>query len=427
MTQYVAGIDFGTTNSSAAISDGKEVRMVDVENGKNTIPTALFFSFDTKKIYYGRDAQAQYTNDEENGRFMCSIKSLLGTSLMQESTIINGKSTKFTTIVENFIRYLKQRIDNIAGTNVESVVMGRPVHFRDNNVEEDNQAEQTLKQIVLDAGFKNVAFQYEPIAAAFTHEQNLTSEKLAFVADIGGGTSDFSIIRLSPDKKFNFDRTEDVLANTGVHIGGNDFDKDLSMKSFMPCFGLDTKYRSYNGDFSVPRSPFFSLSTWHSVNDVYNYKTLNDVKGYVVWGHEPEKLKRLYEIIERRLGHKNLEYVERAKIALSTNLECDTMLDFLSDTPTVKTIRKSFEEAMVWDIEKIDKAVQECLANAKIKNTDIELIILTGGSTEIPYINQMMQSYFPDAKISSGNKMCSVGLGLAYDAMRRFCKNDKIR
>ena len=427
MTQYVAGIDFGTTNSSAAISDGNVVRMVDVENGKDTIPTALFFPDKSNQVYYGRNAQNEYTSGDKPGRFMRSMKRVLGTSLMRTGTVINGKAMRFDAIVGYFVKYLKQQIDKAAGHNVECVVMGRPVHFRDDDPEGDKRAEQELEKIAIAAGFKQVAFQYEPIAAAFAHEQDIKSDKLAFVADIGGGTSDFTVIRLSPERKFNFDRTSDVLANTGVRIGGNDFDKALSMKSFMPCFGLGTEYKAYDKNIYLPTAPFISLSTWSSVNDVYNYKTLNMAKGYVVWGLEPEKTKSLYEIIENRLGHQNLDYVENAKIALSSAAEYDVKLDFLSDTPTIKTNRKTFETAIEQDVKKIQKSVQECLNIAKIKNTDIELVILTGGSTEIPYISRVMQSYFPNAKLSSENKMASVGLGLAYDAMRRFCQNDKTR
>ncbi|MDO4423299.1 MAG: Hsp70 family protein [Pseudomonadota bacterium] len=422
MAKYVAGIDFGTTNSAAAISDGATPRMVDVEGGKDTIPTALFFADKTNSVHYGRDAQNKYTNGDGSGRFMRSMKRILGSQTMRGGTVVNGKMTRFDTIIEYFVKHLKQKIDKAAGTKVEYVVMGRPVHFRDNDPAGDAQAQAELEKIALAAGFKYVAFQYEPIAAAFAHEQNLTSEKLAFVVDIGGGTSDFTIIRLSPERKFKLDRAEDVLANTGVRIGGNDFDKALSMKSFMPCFGLGTEYKSYDKNITIPTSPYISLSTWSSVNEVYNYKTLNVVRGYTVWGLEPEKIKRLYEIIENRLGHKNLDYVENAKMALSSQQDYEIVLDFLTDAPLVKTNRSVFEDSIKSDIAKIEKSVQECIAQAGIKNTDIELVILTGGSTEIPYVSRVMQSYFPNAELSSANKMASVGLGLAYDAMRRFAE-----
>ena len=419
---YVAGIDFGTTNSAVAISDGGVPRMVNLECGKDTIPTAMFFPDKSSNIYYGRDAQNQYTNGDGAGRFMRSMKRLLGTQIMRGGTVINGKMTDFETIIAYFIRHLKEKMDMVAGCPIEHVVMGRPVHFRDNDPSGDAQAQAELEKIARSVGFTHVAFQYEPIAAAFAHEQNLTSEKLAFVVDIGGGTSDFTVIRLSPARKLKQDISDDILANTGVRIGGNDFDKDLSLKSFMPCFGLGTEYRSGDKNIKIPMSPYISLSTWSSVNDVYNYKTLNMVRGYTVWGMEPEKINRLYEVIENRLGHKNLDYVENAKIALSAQDNYAVALDFLSDSPIIDISRDDFEESIKSDMEKIEKSVHECIANAGIKNTDIELVILTGGSTEIPYICRAMRSYFPNAELSSANRMASVGLGLAYDAIRRFIR-----
>lgn len=210
------------------------------------------------------------------------------------------------------------------------------------------------------------------------------------------------------------------MANTGVRIGGNDFDKALALKAFMPCFGMGTEYKTCDKTIALPTKPYFSLATWSHVNEVYNYKTLNMVRGYTVWGLEREKVKRLYEIIEKRLGHKNLDYVELAKMTLSGQSAVRMRLDFLSDAPTIDTTRDVFEAAIQPDMKKIEAAVQECIARAGIKNTDIELVILTGGSTEIPYVSRVMQSNFPNAEISASNKMASVGLGLAYDSMRRY-------
>lgn len=420
MSHFVAGIDFGTTNSSAAISDGGAPRMVDLESGHDTIPTALYFPEKSSAVYFGRDAQKRYTDGDMDGRFMRSIKRILGSDIMRGGTVINGRPVKFETIIGYFLQHLKKKIDAAAGMNVDAVVMGRPVHFRDNDPTGDARAQDELERIARSAGFKDISFQYEPIAAAFAHEQGLQSEKLAFVADIGGGTSDFTIIRLSPSRSGNLDRSADVLANTGVRIGGNDFDKALALHAFMPCFGMGTEYKAYDKTITVASSPYFSLATWSSVNEVYNYKTLNMVRGYTVWGLEIEKVKRLYEIIERRLGHKNLDYVEQAKITLSSQSDVSMRLDFLSDAPIINTTRNVFENSILADMKKIEAAVLECIAQAGVKNTDIELVILTGGSTEIPYVSHVMQSNFPNAEISASNKMASVGLGLAYDSVRRY-------
>lgn len=327
---------------------------------------------------------------------------------------------KFDDIIGAFVSYMKQKIDASANENVESVVMGRPVHFRDNDPAADDKAQQELERITKKAGFKNVCFQYEPIAAAFAHEQKINSEKLACVIDIGGGTSDFTVIRLSPENRNKADRTKDVLANTGVRIGGNDFDKNLSLNAFMPVLGMGTDYKVYGKVLSIPNSIYINLSTWNQVNDVYNYKTLNLVKGYQTWALEPEKLARLYHVVQNRLGHINLNYVEKAKIALSKDLSIESILDFLSDKPSIYITREEFNNAISNDVEKIEKFLSECILQAGVKNEDIDLVILTGGSTEVPRVSEIATKFFPNAEASAGDKLSSVGMGLAYDARRIF-------
>lgn len=420
MASYVAGIDFGTSNSSAAITNGGMPRLVDVENGRNTIPTALYFPEKSSEVFYGRTAQQKYVDSETGGRFMRSMKRILGTPLMDSSTQINGHMVKFDDIIGAFVSYMKQKIDASADENVESVVMGRPVHFRDNDPAADDKAQQELERITKKAGFKNVCFQYEPIAAAFAHEQKINSEKLACVIDIGGGTSDFTVIRLSPENRNKADRTKDVLANTGVRIGGNDFDKNLSLNAFMPVLGMGTDYKVYGKVLSIPNSIYINLSTWNQVNDVYNYKTLNLVKGYQTWALEPEKLARLYQVVQNRLGHINLNYVEKAKIALSKDLSIESILDFLSDKPSIYITREEFNNSISNDVEKIEKFLSECILQAGVKNEDIDLVILTGGSTEVPRVSEIATKFFPNAEVSAGDKLSSVGMGLAYDARRIF-------
>lgn len=420
MSQFVAGIDFGTTNSSAAISSGGVPRMVDAEAGHDTIPTALFFPDKSMDVYFGRAAIGRYRDADMAGRFMRSIKRILGTDLMDSATVVGGRSVRFTDIVTHFMRYMKSRIDAAAGTSVDSVVIGRPVHFRDNDVAGDMRAESELERIATAAGFKNIGFQFEPIAAAFAHEQNLTADKLAFVVDVGGGTSDFTVIRLSPARRDAANRANDILANTGVRIGGNDFDRDLALRTFMPMYGMGSQYRSGDKILDVPNSMYVNLATWSNVGDVYNYKALNTARGYVVWGCAPVQTARLYHIIENRLGHTNLDTVEYTKMRLSDDTDVHVCLDFLPDAPTLDVSRGEFECAIKQNVNKMWSAVDQCLNAAGVKNTDIELVVLTGGSTEIPYIANMVRTAFPNAEISAGNKLASVGLGLAYDARRRF-------
>ena len=144
---------------------------------------------------FGEQALSAYVSGE-HGRFMRSLKRVLGTSLMQTGTVLNGRRRKFDDIISLFIARMKENAERECGQEIVSVVMGRPVHFRDNDAEGDRRAQDELEKIAKSVGFKQVEFQYEPIAAAFAHEEGLTEETLAVVVDIGGGTSDFSIIRI---------------------------------------------------------------------------------------------------------------------------------------------------------------------------------------------------------------------------------------
>ncbi|MCL1892306.1 MAG: Hsp70 family protein [Alphaproteobacteria bacterium] len=420
MKNISAGIDFGTSNSAAAFGPGSAPELVALENAHTTIPTALYFE-NADGVLFGREAIACYMDAEPDaGRLMRSIKRILGTSLMNSGgTLVGKRLLKYDEIIGTFIRHIKEKIDAAAGEDIENVVLGRPVHFRDNDPAGDARAQAELHAIAINAGFKSVAFQLEPIAAAFAHERLLTGEKLAFVADIGGGTSDFTIIRLGPEYAQKLDRAADILANHGIRVGGNDFDKAFSLKSFMPQFGMETEI-GLGKTLPIPTAPFFELSTWSQINDLYTYKSLNLIKKYLHQSRAPQRVERLLEIVERRLGHKNLARVEEAKIELSGAPQIKTVLEFLSGAPAITATREDFEIAIERDAQKLNEAIKECIRRAGVKASDINLVILTGGSTEIPYISQAMRAHFPDAELSAADKFSSVGLGLSFDAARRF-------
>lgn len=349
---------------------------------------------------------------------MRSLKRVLGTDLMSVGTIINNKPVKFENILVQFIRHLKDKAQAVSQNEISSVVMGRPVHFRDNDDKGDRTAEAELKQIAAKVGFENIVFQYEPIAAAFSHEVRIKGEKLACVVDIGGGTSDFTIIRLGEKLKNKTDRKDDILASTGVRIGGNDFDKNLCISSFMPALGMKTTYGDKN--LPVPSSQYFDLAEWSKVNSVYNYQNKRIISQVLADAHDVIKYSRLQELIEKEKGHELLGQVEAAKIALTDDEDNLQVLEFLADKPQIASTRRAFNEAIAENVAKTAAAVEKCLIEAQVRAEEINLIILTGGSTEIPYVQKQLCQIFPSAEISGENKLSSVGLGLAYDSLRRF-------
>ena len=166
-----------------------------------------------------------------SGRLMRGLKSVLGTPLMEEATPVGRQRLRLRDVIARYLTAVKARAEAACGASLDSVVHGRPVHFVDGDPEADRRAEDTLRAIARDVGFREVSFQYEPIAAALDYERQVRSEEIALVADIGGGTSDFSIVRLSPERRSRVDRGGDILANDGVRIGGTDFDRQLSLGS----------------------------------------------------------------------------------------------------------------------------------------------------------------------------------------------------
>lgn len=419
MTQNIfCGIDFGTSNSSiATASKEKSPELINVESLYTTIPSTIFYEDGKSSPIFGRAAINAYINREQ-GRFMRSLKRVLGTDLMSTGTLINGKLVKFEDILAQFIKHIKSKAQAIHKVEITSVVMGRPVRFRDNDNKGDIAAEDELRKISTQAGFKNIVFQYEPIAAAYAHEVNLKDEKLACVIDIGGGTSDFTVIRLGEKLKNKINRRDDILASSGIRIGGNDFDRSLCISSFMPELGMKSTY----GDkkLPVPSSQYFELAEWSKVNAAYSYQNLRIINQILSEAHDYQKYARLLELVEKEKGHELLKQVEDAKIALTQSHEDYQILKFLRDKPQIKCTKEEFDADIAYNLFKTADTLHECLKQANIKADDVDLIILTGGSTEIPSVKQQLCQIFPHAEISDENKLSSVGLGLAYDSLRYF-------
>jgi len=414
------GVDFGTSNSSVAVSKDGGVALVPVEDHHLTIPSALFFQRKVSEPFYGREA-IQCFFERKEGRFMRSLKRVLGTSLMDHGTSVNGKALKFDVIISSFLHNLKLKADAFAGEELQHVVMGRPVHFIDNDAAGDQRAQSELKRIAQRIGFKHVEFQFEPIAAAFAHEVNIKEERLAIVADLGGGTSDFTVIRLSNQYINKPDRSSDILANTGVRIGGNDFDKDLSLAAVMPAIGYNTTYGPKN--LGVPLKPFHDLAEWSKVNSLYNVKLRSQMQQMFYESHDKKRFKRLLTVLEQETGHALLAATEETKIALTSVEEFCTPLHFIEAGLSIVIQRKFFENAIEEHVHNISICASQCLQQAQVKASEIDLVILTGGSTEVPVVQFTFKRLFPKAAVADENKLSSVGLGLAYDSHYKFASS----
>ncbi|ODT79688.1 MAG: heat-shock protein [Pelagibacterium sp. SCN 64-44] len=415
---FTCGLDFGTSNSTMAHRDADGVPyLLALEAGRQTLPSVLFFGFEDDTIRFGREAVAEYVTGAE-GRLMRSLKSVLGTALMSDTTRVKARSYGFLDILGIFIAEVKRRAEEQLGGPVESIVCGRPVHFVDDDAEADRLAQSQLESAVRAQGFRQIAFQFEPIAAALDYERQVSAERLALIVDLGGGTSDFSVVRVSPERARAADRGADILSTAGVHVGGTDFDRLLSMAKVMPELGLGTRTR--DGKRHLPVAPYYDLSTWHRINRLYTAQTLRDLRGTSREAAAPARVETMIALIEDRLGHRLVGAVEAAKIALSD--APDTDFRFPVRERMIKTPMSVAELTAALDnsVERIAATIAEALRRAGIGAGAIDSLILTGGSTQVPAIARQLAALFPQAELVRTDVLGSVGLGLALDAGRKF-------
>ena len=424
-------IDFGTSNSAIAIPRQNEpgMRLVELEAGHLTMPTAVFYFADGKHDAdgppraFGRAAVAAYIEGSD-GRLMRSMKSILGSGLIDQTTDVGGgRGAKYFDILAGYLKRLHNTARVAAnGAPLNKLVLGRPVFFVDGEPARDAQAQASLEGAAHAAGFDEVHFQFEPIAAAFDFESGIDREKTVLVADIGGGTSDFSVVRVGPQRMRRLDRRDDILANHGVHIAGTDFDRHIELASILREFG----YRSFGPERAgspareVPSGVYFDLATWHLINTVYSPGRTHELRQMKSFYGDPQHHKRLMTVVEERLGHELAGRAEGAKIAVSGG--GDTVID-LSAVELGLSVELSEAvaiEALNADLGRIVAAGRETVALAGLRPEQIDALYFTGGSTGLRLLAERIAADYPGAELARGDRFASVATGLGLHAARLF-------
>ena len=409
------GIDFGTSNSAASLLQqaGGTSRLLALDaNDAPIMPTALFFNTEDHKTHYGRDAVQQYLEGVD-GRLMRSLKSLLGSALLQDKTSVHESLVSYQDIIAMFLRHIATRVRTaLGGAMPERVVLGRPVHFVDDDPVRDRMAEDALRQAALDAGFANISFQLEPIAAALDYEQRMTEDALVLVVDIGGGTSDFTVVRLGPGRTGAADRSSDVLATTGVHIGGTDFDRKLNLEQVMSLLGF--RHVGPKGR-EVPSRVFFDLSTWHLIQWQYAQKSMREAQQLRGDYADVRLHDRLMTVLNERWGHRLANTVEAAKIEASRHHAPATIaLDWLEGGLSAQITPDDLARHLDASLRQIAARAGDCLAAAGLQQQDIGAIYLTGGSSALKPLRDVLTAVFPDVPQVEGDLFGGVASGLAY-------------
>ncbi|KOP53392.1 Hsp70 family protein [Pseudomonas tremae] len=410
------GIDFGTSNSTVGWQRPGVESLIALEDDKITLPSVVFFNMEERRPVYGRLALHEYLEGYE-GRLMRSLKSLLGSKLIKHDTSVLGTAMPFKDLLALFIGELKKRAEHFAGREFEHVVLGRPVHFVDDDAQADQEAEDTLAEVARKIGFKEVSFQFEPIAAAFDYESTVIAEELVLIVDIGGGTSDFSLVRLSPERREHDDRQQDILATGGVHIGGTDFDKQLSLQGVMPLFGYGSRMKS--GAY-MPTSHHINLATWHTINAVYSQKSQLALGSMRYDIEDTGGIDRLFKLIEQRAGHWLAMEVEETKIHLTHAEHRHLPMDRVEPGLSVELSRAMFESAIDAQLERVRNSVTNLLNDAGVGVEQVNTVFFTGGSSGIPALRNSVSAMLPNARHVEGNIFGSIGSGLAIEAKKRY-------
>jgi hypothetical chaperone protein len=424
-------IDFGTSNSGIAVPDssGSAVRLLEIEPGHPTMPTAVFYVVEglapreEPRRLYGRAAVAAYVEGTE-GRLMRSMKSILGSSLVDQRTELGaGHAVSYRDVLAGYLRQLKQQAEAHVGATISQAVLGRPVFFVDDDAERDAKAQVALEAAARAVGFAEVHFQYEPIAAALDYEQQTTHEQIVLVADIGGGTSDFSLVRVGPERRARTERRDDILGNHGVHAAGTDFDRHVELACILPSCGHKSRgpvTRREQTPREVPSAVYFDLATWHLINTVYIRARVAELARMRDFYGDTRLHERLMRVVRQRLGHALAALAEQAKIDTADGGETRLALDNIEAGLAVTLTQAQAISAIDGDLQRVVAAAHETLRQAGLAGSAVDALYLTGGSTGLTPLAQRLAAVCPGARVVRGDRFASVATGLGLHAQRLF-------
>ena len=439
------GFDYGTANCSIAVMQDGAPRMLMMENGSTLLPSmlsaptreavsewlyrhhqvpatgdetqallrrAMNYNRDedidvlSNSVQFGLASLKQYIDDPEEVYFVKSPKSFLGASGLKPQQV-----AVFEDLVCSMMLHIRQQAQSQLQDTIEQAVIGRPINFQGLGGDEANaQAVGILQRAAKRAGFRDVVFQYEPVAAGLDFEASLSEEKRVLVVDIGGGTTDCSVLLMGPQWRARHDREQSLLGHSGCRVGGNDLDIALAFKSLMPLLGMGGETEK---GIALPILPWWNAVAINDVpaqTDFYSAANGRLLRDLARDARDADKVALLYKVWQQRLSYRLVRSAEESKIALSESEHIATSLPFISDELATAISQDGLETALNQPLTRILEQVQLALENSSEKP---DVIYLTGGSARSPLIKKALAKQLPGIPIAGGDDFGSVTAGLA--------------
>jgi hypothetical chaperone protein len=421
------GLDFGTTNSSLARLTGPAG---DVELARFRLGGALTESFrsllylerlkeagrTTIKSWAGPEGIERYLSADDKGRLIQSLKSFLASRSLQ-TTEIFGRRFQLEELIAKVLRDIRTHAEKQFGAPVRGAVVGKPVRFvGSESTEEDDYAIGRLTVALHKAGFEHVSFEYEPVAAAYYYESSLDHDELIVIGDFGGGTSDFSLLRVGPSQRKLANGPRVVLGNEGLPLAGDAFDAKIIRHLVSPVLGAGTELNSNGKLLPVPNWVYFKLERWHHLSFLKSRETMNMLKSVVKQALESDKIAALVYLVEHELGYHLHRAVQKVKIGLSRHE--DEVFRFSDGDVELEAnvTRAEFELWIAEELAGVEEKVDALLAKTGVDAKDVDMVFLTGGSSFVPAVRRIFESRFGANKIRTGDEFTSVARGLALRA-----------
>ncbi len=427
---HAVGIDFGTTNSSVAYCPGGNapVQLVKFPFLGATTESYRSLLYLEQLKQAGKTSITAWTGPagiehflarESAGRLMQSLKSFLSSRTLF-STEVFGKRLTIEELIARILRDLRERAEEAFGFPVTSAVAGRPVQFVGAESEADNTyAEGRLRDAFRLAGFTDVEFEMEPVAAAHYYESTLAQDELILIGDFGGGTSDFSLIRVGPSVLKRGRTAKDLLGNSGVGVAGDAFDAKIVRHLVSPYLGSGSKMRSLNKELPVPNWVYSKLERWHHLSFLKAKDTMNMLASVQRQALEPEKIEGLIHLVNEDLGYNMHQAVQKTKIELSRHKTA--MFRFSDGAIDIDAVaqRAAFERWIREEVTDIENCVDGLLRDTGVKPEAVNMVFLTGGSSFVPAVRRVFETRFGPERIRTGSEFTSVAQGLALKASQR--------